>query len=327
MLTRLLPFALATTLPLAATFAQSPLTTTFAGGQTGQAVYFTLTCTEPQGITITSFDCNFNLPVGLPGSISVALSCEGSDHLSMNWLARDTATFVAAGMGAPTTCTLQNGIQMSNGDSFGVAIVAHNAVHVFTPPSPITPTTYATNELTLSDANASLAQFINPLLPGRMVNTIINYTIGGNGAVLPCAKQFGQGCGMNLAPVTMPFLGTPSITFRVRSENIPAPPTSGFMFHIATVGLSVPNAPLDGFGLPGCTWYADGDVAYVVPLFFPQPSWVWYPLGFAGIAPDPALAGMKFYIQSGVAGTSANTAFGGVGGAVSNGLEFTLGFQ
>lgn len=327
MLQRLLSVAAATVLLLAASLAQSPLTTTFAGGETGEAAYFELTCTEPAGITITTLDLHFDVPAGTPGSISVSLSCESSLHTSINWLLRDSAQFVAAGPGLPTTCTLTNGIELSHNDSVGVAIVAHNVLNVFTPPSPLLPTIFTTNELTLSNANASLQPFAGASLPNRMVNANVHYAIGGTGSVLPCATKFGQGCGMNLSPVTMPFLGTPSITFRVRSENIPAPAPTGFMFHIATIGLDIPNAPLDAFGLTGCTWYARGDVAYAVPLFFPQSTWVWYPLGFAGIANDPALAGMKFYIQSGVVGTSLNTAFGGVGGAVSNGLEFTLGFQ
>lgn len=326
MLPRLLPIAIATTLPLAASLAQSPLDTTFVGGQTAAAVYFRLSCTESQGITITSFDLNLDAPAGTQGSISLRLSCEGALHTSINWRPRDTASFVAAGPGQPTTCTLQNGIGMSDGDVVGVAITTANAQHLCTPPMPILPTSFSTNELTLDDSNASQVPFAGASLLG-MVNTNVHYTVGGAGSTLPCARVLGQGCGMNLAPVTMPLLGTPAMTFRVCSENIPAPPTTGIMFHLATVGLSVPNQPLDAFGLAGCTWYANGDVAYVVPLFFPQTSWVWYPLGFGGIAADPALIGMMFYVQGGVAGTSANQAFGGVGGAVTNGLEFTLGLQ
>ncbi|MFT4512181.1 MAG: hypothetical protein ACI91B_000868 [Planctomycetota bacterium] len=328
MLQRLLPIASATLTSLlaAAICAQSPLSTTFGGGETGQAVYFTLTCNDPAGITITSFDLNLDAPLGTVGNVVFAYACEGSSHTSLNWKNRDQAAFVAAGPGQPTTCTLQTQLPVGANETIQVAIIANSAQHLFSPPTPILPTTFSTTELTLGNSLASLQPYAGAELAGRMVNASVHYVLGGTALLHPCTSNFGPNCGMTLEPVIMPQIGMPPVTFRVRTEGIPAPTPATLMFHVGVIGFGPENAPLDQFGLVGCKWLARGDQHYIVPLFVPGTSFTWFPLQFSGIPNNIALAGTEIYLQSAVIGTTANSAFGGAGAEASDGLKFVLGY-
>ncbi|HEX5051752.1 MAG TPA: hypothetical protein VFZ65_08275 [Planctomycetota bacterium] len=308
--------------------AQSPLTTTFAGGQTGGAVYFQLTCTDPAGITITSFDLLFATPAGTSGSIGVWLKCEDAGPVdSFNWIFRDQAAVVSAGPAVPTHCTLAFGIRLSFEQTVGVCIGANVVRHEFSQISPTIPRVYATAELTLTAGLASAIALNGPGLPDRVVDANVHYTSGGIGLTMPCAQTFGQSCGgLLLKPATPSQLGTPPFTFHVRTEGIPWPPPGGSM-HFGVAGFDVPNASLAAYSLPGCTWYARADVVYVSTLFLPFPTLSWSPFGFGGgIPPDPTLAGCRFFVQSAVIGTGTNAGFGGIGAVVSNGIEFTLGW-
>ena len=330
---RLLPLASATLTSLlvavssvsVSVSAQSPLSTTFGGSESGQAVYFTLTCHDPAGITISSLDLNFDAPLGTTGNCAIALACDGSSLTSINWKNRSLSQFVAAGPGQPTACALQNPIPIGANETIQVSIVVNQAQHLFSPPSPAQPTTFTTSELTLSSSFASAQAYVAPALADRMVNANVHYQSGGTALPHPCATNFGPSCGMTLAPVVMPQIGMPPITFRVRTEGVPPAPGT-FMFHVGVIGFGPENAPLDHFGLPGCRWLARGDQHYIVPLFVPGPTFTWFPLQFSGIPNNLALAGSEIYLQSAVIGTSANTAFGGEGAEVSDGLKFVLGY-
>ena len=325
---RLIPLASAmlTSLLAATLSAQSPLSTTFAGGETGQAVYFSLTCHDPAGLSITSLDLHFDAPLGTAGNLVVAYACPGSSHTSLNWKARANAQFVAAGSGQPTPCQLNVPLPIGANETIQVAVIAYHVQHQFTPPTAVLPNTFSTSELTLSDSMASQQAYAGAALPGRMVNANVHYQSGGTALFHPCTSNFGPTCGMTLEPVIMPTIGMPPVTFRVRTQGIPTPSPGTIMFHAAVIGFGQENAPLDQFGLVGCKWLARGDQSYIVPLFVPGTEFTWFPLQFGGIPNNLALAGSAIYLQSAVVGTTANSAFGGAGAEATDGLKFVLGY-
>ena len=156
------------------------LTTTFAdnnGGATGGAIYFTLECTDPSGVSITDLDLNF--PGGTAGSIDVYVK-------SGTWLPHTSAEYVlftsgtvddSSAAGTPTNVVLATPLELGVGSPVGVAIVANGLAHRYSDGEGESP--YTTTGLTLTVGGASNTPFAGSAFSPRLVNTNIYYSSGG----------------------------------------------------------------------------------------------------------------------------------------------------
>lgn len=191
----------------AAITAQSPLTTTFAnnnGGSTGGAVYFTLECTDPAGVSISDLDLNFQGAGGLAGSIDVYV--KGGTwlpHTSAEYVLATSGTVLSSSAaGTPTNVVLATPLELGAGCSVGVAIVNTGLATAYTTATTLPPQ-YTTTELTLTVGGGSNTPFAGTAFQPRLVNTNIYYTAGGVCPSIPfpaSAASVGTGCGQG--PVT-----------------------------------------------------------------------------------------------------------------------------
>lgn len=305
------------------------LTTTFASnnqGAAGGAVYFTLTCTDPGGVTITDLDLNFTAASTL-GDIEVWLKCEDSiPHTSTDWTLVDGAFgVVALGQDVPSPVALTAGVQLSANCSYGVALVTLGGLaHRYTTGTGF-PLQYTAPGLSLDAGQASNVPFAGVAFSPRVVNTNLNYVTGGTSS-LDCACVVAQGPGcpllgavpLGLEPVNRP-VQSPAGPTTVAATTTNIPTTA--LVHLGIVGLSRPNLPLAGIGMPGCFLNASPDIIHVEFAFAP-PTHTWTVVVIPPL--PPSLSGVVFNAQSAILGTPANT-FLGLGGITSNGLKYTIG--
>jgi predicted outer membrane repeat protein len=317
--------------PLLAAALPAQLTTTFLsnnGGTAGGAVYFTLTCTDPAGVTITSLDLNFSASSTV-GDVEIWLKCLDSlPHTAPDWTLVDTAFAVAAvGVDLPTPVALTSGVQLDAFCSYGMALVNSSTLaHRYTSGSPPVALQYTAPGLVLDAGEASNAPFVGPAFTPRVVNTNIYYLSGSGGGNLACACALpqGSGCGpapfvpLQLAPVNTAVQSAAGpTTVTATTQNIPA----GAFLHLGIVGLSRPGVPLGGVGMPGCFLNASLDLIHADFGFVP-PTHTWVVLVVPPL--PPVLSGVQFNAQAAVLGTVANP-FLGAGGLTSNGVKYTIG--
>lgn len=196
------------TIALAATFAvaalaQSPLTTTYAGGNglgAGATIYFDLVVAAP--ITLTQIDINSSSAASTTGSIDVRwcnTTYVGNDTNAAAWTLGGSGPAIAAGGGAPTPVTITPfslppgnygmaitynllGMNYSNGDGTNV-------------PGSGTNQTYSTAELTLlAGASSGGAPGTAICCTPRIFNGSIYYTVSGGGGTVAQRTSYGAGC-------------------------------------------------------------------------------------------------------------------------------------
>ncbi len=175
-----------------------PNTTNFVGGLvvTNTAPppvtqLFDLTVTDPNGITVTRFDCNVNTSAGTTGTLGVWITAPSGTHVGnhMNnaaWTQVATQTITHAG--GRVTFTLPTPFFMAAG-TYGMALHYQGANPVYTNPAtpvPPLPTTYSTNEVTL-DLSVARVRASDPIDPfggtaagfsPRHANVAMYYTVG-----------------------------------------------------------------------------------------------------------------------------------------------------
>ncbi|MGK0156471.1 MAG: hypothetical protein ACI9SE_003440, partial [Neolewinella sp.] len=124
---------------------------------------------------------------------------------------------------------------------------------------------------------------------------------------------------LELVAVANPIQGAAAANFDVTTNNIPASAVS----HLGIVGLSSPGLDLTGLGMPGCFLHASLDALNFV-LIPPatSPSYTWTALTLP--AGPVFFDGFEFNVQSIIFGSSANTAYSGLGAITSNGIKATV---
>jgi hypothetical protein len=203
----------------AALAAQSPLTTTYAGGNglgAASTIYFDLVVNAP--ILVNQIDVNLSSAASTAGSIDVLLcptTYVGNDTNAAAWTLTTTGPVVAQGGGVATPAAITP-FNLTPGN-YGVAIVFNGVGQNYTngngttTPGSGTNQTYSTAELTLlagasSGGAPGTAICCNP----RVFNGAIHYTVSGSGTVAT-RTSFGAGCGTKAASFYEHFLTTPSI--------------------------------------------------------------------------------------------------------------------
>ncbi len=194
--------ALSVLLAAASLTAQSPLTTTYAGGNglgAGSTIYFDLQVTLP--ITINQIDVNSSSAASTAGSIDVR-TCPttyvGNDTNAGAWTLVSSGPAVAAGNGVPTPVNLTSPFTLAPGN-YGIAITYNGIGQNYTNgngttvPGSGANQTYTTTEFTLlagasSGGAPGTAICCNP----RVFNGSIYYVVG-SGA-FATRTSFGAGC-------------------------------------------------------------------------------------------------------------------------------------
>ena len=196
--------ALATSVLLSAAslFAQSPLTTTYAGGNglgAGSTIYFDLQVTLP--ITITQIDVNSSSTASTAGSIDVR-TCPttyvGNDTNAAAWTLAASGPAVAAGAGVATPVTLTSPLALLPGN-YGLAITFNGIAQNYSNgtgtavPGSGSNQTYTTPELTLlAGASSGGAPGTAICCVPRVFNGALYYSLG-SGA-FATRTPFGAGC-------------------------------------------------------------------------------------------------------------------------------------
>jgi hypothetical protein len=175
--------------------AQSPLTTTYAGGNGlggNTAVYFDLTVNAP--MLVTQLDVN---ALGGTGSSSIEFwttptTWVGNDSNPGAWtLLGSSAVVVAAPTGTPTVAPMTVPVPLAGG-SHGVAIVYRGTLGPSYTNGTGANQTWSTNELTLQ-AGASGGIFNGAVNNPRVWNGSIHYTVTGSGTIAT-RTNYGSGC-------------------------------------------------------------------------------------------------------------------------------------
>lgn len=183
--------------------AQSPLTTTFAGGissSIGATMYFDLTV-GGSGIVVTGLELN----LGGAGTIDV-FTCPNTrtgNQLNPNvWTLVATGSVAGAVGGVPTVVPIQP-FALPPGTR-GVAVRASPGLTVRYSNINGANQSYATAELNLAAGEVTLGSFGGGLIAFRIVNARISYVAGAAAAATP----IGFGCGQRFASVYEQFGGT-----------------------------------------------------------------------------------------------------------------------
>lgn len=259
---------------LAGAQAQSPLTTTFAGGLVTNVatIYFDLTVSSP-GITVTGLDLN------LSGSGSIYVyTCPttriGNQLTPSAWTLVSTGVVVGAVGGVPSAVAISP-FSLPPG-SHGIA-VRTSSVNLNYSVGNGSNQNYATAELSLAAGEIALGMFSGPLNSPRVVNARISYVAAAAAAATP----IGFGCGQRFASVyeSFPTAATFDLSFQSMSyvPNGPGytvvpgqaafvPPTAAAI-NVAVgddVAQLVPFSgtfPYLGFGVSSFGVYSNGYVA------------------------------------------------------------------
>lgn len=183
---------------LAGAQAQSPLTTTFAGGPGTSAatIYFDLTV-NGSGITVTGLDLNLSGS----GSISV-YTCPttriGNQLIPSAWTLVSTGAVSGAVGGVPSAVAISP-FSLPPG-SYGIA-VGNTAVGMIYSVGNGSNQNYATAELSLAAGEIVFGAFSGSLISPRVVNARISYVAAAAAAATP----IGSGCGQRFASVYESF--------------------------------------------------------------------------------------------------------------------------
>lgn len=186
--------------------AQSPLTTSFAGGNSGNVgggIYFNLTVSNAGSLTITQIDFNTTTAVGTPGTLAVFMgpqSWVGNNTQPALWTSVASGPVVTAATGTPTTCLLGGGGFTLGPGQYGIALVSQGFNWAYTNGGGAVPSTISTanGRLTFNGGGAQNIA-LDPLAPTfspRLFNGSIHYTDPGVGTPIAVASQekYGAGC-------------------------------------------------------------------------------------------------------------------------------------
>lgn len=215
-LTHLLGLGLVSTLA-----AQSPLTTTFAGGNgllDGGVVFINMTVNVP-AITVNRLDVNSNAAAGTEGRIRFWQTLpafpffSGSEGVAANWQLIGEGNVIAAGAGNPSTVCFEVPITLTSamgGRGYAVEYIGIGPAYTNgTGANQI----YNNNEISLNAGAAGAGspytdQVAAGLVPGggvnpfwsgtnnpRVFNGAIHYAIGTSAPVCSYSNRFARGCG------------------------------------------------------------------------------------------------------------------------------------
>jgi len=266
---------------------------------TQSVVFFDLTVTATEALSISALDVNSYTPVGRPLSINVWLTettWSGKHTLPDAWRLAGTGTGVTAGANATTEITLERPILLLPGQTYGVGIhYPDSASYYINPPATIT-----TPDLTLTPGAAAYSPngpFTNQTLftPRQWMGTL-HYL---RQSQWPQAgwTWFAEGCAGSLGLSQLRAMGTDrpllGSTMRLEAANLPI--GTGLLLLGLSNTQSVFGAlplPLANLGLPGCTAFVSTD-DYLLLAPGPMNSGT-LSLTFPA---NPNLAGLQFFNQ------------------------------
>lgn len=297
--------------------AQSPLTTSFAGGNSGNAqggIYFDLQVNTT--ITITQIDFNSDpvavgIPVGSAGTMSVWLGPTTYLNNIANtslWTIVASAPVTVQAVGTPTTGVLSTPFALGPGN-YGVAMQSQGFNWEYTNGVTCTSTTvpgscsnslFSNAELTLRGGAAQNAFLTNPAFTPRVFNGSIHYTIGGTPIAVASQQKYGLGC---YGRWTSYFEDHPnSVGFDLDNTTVEHI-FAGSHYAQVQVGATAFTPP--GAGAPAATFLSGdnsvlatavlGAAALPFPILYPQ-------AGLAGVANDLEITSEGYIIPLPTAG-------------------------
>jgi hypothetical protein len=257
---RLLIAASAALLSGVAVLAQSPLTTTFANNNSGNAgggVYFDLTVNVP--IIITGIDGNFT-GTGSCDVLTCPVTRTGNQTTVAAWTLVGNGTVTGAVAGAQTPLNGLPPIPLGPG-SYGIAFRGVGVAHNYTNGNGANQTVIRA-EMTLNAGEASNVAFTAPLFTPRVVNCNIHYQVAGGGTVATKTK-YGNPCYTCYASTYENFATAAS--FDLNGTSIQA--ALGAAYAVTSAGAYVaPTAAATTLALTD-----DSEVTVQLPFPFPMP--------------------------------------------------------
>jgi hypothetical protein len=174
------------------------LSTPFAGGSVGGAIYFGLEArTGSGGVSVRDLDLNCGLTNSIPGvplSINVYVQQVGAGPGSYDpagtWSLHSTASGWWAGQGNPTRFTLNKALELSEGCVAGVAVEANGFYHRYTTGSS-NPTVFSNADVLLVAGSATNTPFTAPVVEPSLPNINVHYALGGSCSEV---ETYGFGC-------------------------------------------------------------------------------------------------------------------------------------
>lgn len=229
----------------AAALAQSPLTTTYIGGNglgAGATIYFDVVVAAP--LTFTQFDINSSSAANTSGSIDVRWcngSYVGNDTNAAAWTLGGSGPAIAAGANLPTP-VIVSPFSLPPGN-YGMAITFNTLGMNYTNgngtnvPGSGTNQTFANSELTLlAGASSGGAPGTAICCQPRVFNGSLYYTVGGGGGTVAQRTNYGAGCYRRAASLYENF-------------------TTSAAFDLANTGISFLATGTGYLVLPGITQY------------------------------------------------------------------------
>ena len=307
----------------AATLPQGPLTTTFVSnnqGGAGGAVYFSLEALAGSGgVTISDIDLNCNTTAGNAVSIDLyvqpnAGACSyTSDGV---WVLKTSGSGTAAGNGNPTNFVLSTPLELGEGCCLGVAIVASGFGHLYTNGA-TNPEVYSNADLQLTAGAASNVPFSASVFEPRVVNTNVNYALGGSCSDTAVATEYGQGCvqtfttfyeeltptGMDLSGLEIYGTATPGgHTVNTRAATIQPIGSLGTASQLALGDDDQTTAGTLGLSVGSNGWVARGTgnsngFTPSLTTMLGNPSEAYY--AWTDLQPNAAASGKVWYEESG----------------------------
>lgn len=193
--------------------AQSPLTTTFAGGSGlagGGVVFINMTVNVP-AITINRIDVNSNSTVGTQGRVRVWQTLpgfpffSGSEGVAANWQLLGEGAVIAAGPGLPSTVCFDVPFTLTSAMGGRGYAIQHIGVGPAYTIGTGANQVYNNAEIALNaGASGGISPYadaggINPFFTGtnnpRVFNGSFHYAIGTSAPVCSFSNRVGRGCG------------------------------------------------------------------------------------------------------------------------------------
>lgn len=257
-------------------FAQSPLTTLYAGGNglgAGATVYFDVVLNAP--LTFTQIDVNSSSTAGTSGSVEVRWipnSYVGSATNPGAWTLGGSGPVSAAGVGLPTTCTLSP-FSLPAGN-YGFAVTHVGVATTYTNgngtavPGTGTNQMYGNVELTLlAGASAGGAVGTAICCEPRVFNGSLHYVVSAGGTIAQ-KTNYGAGCYLRLA--SMYELFATSAAFDLANSGISwVPAGTGY---VVLPGIATFVAPSAGAAILTLADDADTSVTLTAPFVYPGGS-------------------------------------------------------
>ncbi len=258
----------------AAALAQSPLTTTYAGGNglgAGATIYFDLVVAAP--ITLTQIDVNSSSAAGTTGSIDVRWcngTYVGNDANAAAWTLGGSGPAVVTAPGAATPVTISPFTLVPG--NYGMAITYNvigmnysNGVGTTVPGSGANQT-YSTSELTLlAGASAGGAPGTAICCQPRVFNGSLYYNVAGGGGTVAQRTSYGAGCYNKASSLYEDF--TSSAAFDLANSGV------SFLFngagYVVLPGITQYVAPSATATALTLTDDSETSVALTSPLVYP----------------------------------------------------------